>query len=82
MKDGALSPADAELLVGSAKLQGDLQQILRIAIDTTLDPQTASPGLKALLARAGEAADFAALEAKLADAQTTAREIFERVLPG
>jgi glutamate-ammonia-ligase adenylyltransferase len=81
-KTDALSASDAAALVDAACLEGNLQQILRIALDATLDPQSASPGLKALLARAGEVADFETLEAKLAKAQDGAREIFERILPG
>jgi glutamate-ammonia-ligase adenylyltransferase len=80
-KAGALCASDAAALVDAACLEGNLQQILRIALDATLDPQSASPGLKALLARAGEAADFETLETKLAKAQDGAREIFERILP-
>lgn len=58
-----------------------MQQILRIAIDTTLDPQSASPGLKALLARAGDAKGFDVLEFRLGEAQAASRQIFERILP-
>ena len=36
-------------------LQQALTQVLRIALDGTLDPQSATPGLKALLVRAGGA---------------------------
>jgi glutamate-ammonia-ligase adenylyltransferase len=81
-KAGSLSAADATSLIEAANLEGNLQQILRIALDATLDPHAASPGLKALLARAGEAADFETLEAKLAEAQARARGIFEQILPG
>jgi len=81
-KAGALTASDAASLIEAASLEGNLQQILRIALDATLDPASASPGLKALLARAGGTADFETLEAKLARAQADAREIFERVLPG
>jgi glutamate-ammonia-ligase adenylyltransferase len=81
-KADVLSASDATALIEAANLEGNLQQILRIALDATLDPESASPGLKALLARAGEAADFETLEAKLVRAQTGAREIFERTLPG
>jgi glutamate-ammonia-ligase adenylyltransferase len=81
-KAGTLTASDAASLIEAASLEGNLQQILRIALDATLDPASASPGLKALLARAGGTADFETLEAKLARAQADAREIFERVLPG
>ena len=78
---GALQAIDARTLVEATKLQANLQQVLRIAIDGTLDPESASSGLKALLARTGEAPDFIALQARLTEAQSRAREIFERVLP-
>ena len=80
-KAGALDHADANVLVAAAELEQALAQILRIAIDGTLDPAAASPGLKALLMRSGGANDFATLEAELARAQDAVREIFERVLP-
>jgi len=80
-KHGALAPDDSATLIEAAKLQGDLQQVVRIALDKTLDPQSASPGLKALLARAGETADFETLEEKLAAAQRNARDVFEKILP-
>jgi hypothetical protein len=44
--------------------------------------ETATPGLKALLTRAGEVGDFALLQKLLADLQARARQIFERVLKG
>lgn len=78
---GALAQDDSAILIEAAKLQGDLQQVLRIALDKTLDPRLATPGLKALLARAGDAVDFETLEEKLAAAQTNAREVFEKILP-
>ncbi len=69
-----------DALIEAASFQHALTQVLRIAVDGTLDPASATPGLKALLARAGGAKDFAELEARLADLQTRAREEFERVM--
>ncbi|HUO92926.1 MAG TPA: bifunctional [glutamine synthetase] adenylyltransferase/[glutamine synthetase]-adenylyl-L-tyrosine phosphorylase [Rhizomicrobium sp.] len=80
-KAGALNAADAKALIEAARLQHALTQVLRIAIDGTLDPDTASPGLKALLMRAGGAEDFATLEGALIRAQREVRTIFEAVLP-
>ena len=77
---GVLAPDDASVLIDAASLQHALTQVLRIALDGTLDPQTATPGLKALLVRAAGVADFAQLEARLAHAQSKVREIFERVM--
>ncbi len=77
---GVLSANDAQSLIDSASLQHALTQVLRIALDGTLDPATATPGLKGLLVRAAGCADFAQLETRLAQAQSDVRAIFERVL--
>ncbi|MDE2134294.1 MAG: bifunctional [glutamine synthetase] adenylyltransferase/[glutamine synthetase]-adenylyl-L-tyrosine phosphorylase [Alphaproteobacteria bacterium] len=81
-KAGALGGADAEALIAAANLQHALTQALRIALDGPLDAATATPGLRALLARAGGAADFAVLQTLLAEHQARARRIFERVMAG
>jgi glutamate-ammonia-ligase adenylyltransferase len=78
---GVLGNADAALLVAAAGLQHALTQVLRVALEAT--PKTmedATPGLKLLLAEAGGAADFAALQARLFDLQRRVRAIFERLL--
>ena len=73
---------DADALIAAANLERALTQALRIALDGPLDADTATPGLKALLTRAGEVADFAVLQKLLADLQARARQIFERVMQG
>jgi glutamate-ammonia-ligase adenylyltransferase len=78
---GVLDRARADTLIGAARLQQALTQILRIAIDGTLDSNAATSGLKALLARAGGVDDFATLEAELAKAQIAVRRIFDEILP-
>ncbi len=80
MRTEAIAVADADALLDAAKLEHALTQVLRIALDGVLDPATASYGLKALLARAGGAADFAALEQHLFSLQSRARAVFERLL--
>jgi glutamate-ammonia-ligase adenylyltransferase len=75
-----LSPGDAQVLIEAATLQQALTQALRIALDGTLDPESATPGLKSLLVRAAGLDEFSQLETRLAHAQTAVREIFERVL--
>jgi [glutamine synthetase] adenylyltransferase / [glutamine synthetase]-adenylyl-L-tyrosine phosphorylase len=77
---GILAMEEAEVLLAAAKLQHALTQVLRIALDGTLDPSTASAGLKALLARAAGAKDFAVLEQKLFSLQSRAHAVFERVI--
>jgi glutamate-ammonia-ligase adenylyltransferase len=69
-------------LIETASFEHALTQVLRIAVDGTLDPAQATPGLKALLARTGGADGFAALETRLAQAQDQARASFERVFGG
>ena len=77
---GFLADADAAALVAAAQLQHALTQVLRVALDETPKLDEATPGLKALLVQAGEAADFAALEARLFALQAEARAIFERIM--
>jgi glutamate-ammonia-ligase adenylyltransferase len=77
---GVLAPNDAQSLVDAASLQQALTQVLRIALDDTLDPKTATPGLQGLLQRAAGSTDFAELESRLEAAQSNVRTLFERVL--
>ncbi len=74
-----LKPDDAALLLDAAMLQQSLTQTARIALDETLRPQEATPALKALLARAGGAPDFAGLEWRLTALQAQVRAIFLRL---
>ena len=69
-----------DVLIEASSFQHALMQVLRIAVDGTLDPAQATPGLKALLARTGDANDFAELEARLAELQTQAHAMFEGVM--
>ena len=79
---GALDPADGESLIAAARLQQDLTQVLRVAIDGEFRPETASAGLKALLARVAGLKDFVRLEPLLRERQKRAHEVFERILDG
>ena len=62
-------------------LQQDLSQLLKAALEDDRDPDLEPEGFKRLLARAGGAADYAALIAKLARRQAAAREAFEALVP-
>ncbi len=77
---GVLGLTDADTLIAAAHLQHALTQALRIALDGTLDAANASPGLKDLLARAGEVSDFATLQKLLADLQSRAHQVFLKVM--
>jgi len=78
---GFLPEADAETLIGTARLELDLLQILRMAVTGAFDPQHATPAMKALLLRATGAEDFTALENRLVRAQNATHAIFDKFLP-
>jgi [glutamine synthetase] adenylyltransferase / [glutamine synthetase]-adenylyl-L-tyrosine phosphorylase len=75
-----LTKEDADHLIASAQLQQALTQVLRIALDETLVVEDATPGLKALLARAADAGSFASAQMRLTALQTQTREIFNRLM--
>ena len=79
---GLLGQADGRLLIEAARLEQALTQILRIALSETLEARMASVGLKALLAAAGEAPDFAGLERDLFARQDAVRDAFNRLMAG
>jgi glutamate-ammonia-ligase adenylyltransferase len=80
MQSGALGVADGQALISAAWLEHGLTQVLRIAAEGIFKPEAATRGLKTLLARAGDAPDFANLEAHLAENQRNVREIFTRLI--
>jgi glutamate-ammonia-ligase adenylyltransferase len=78
---GIIAPGDAETLIEATRIEHGLTQVLRIAVDGPFKPETATRGLKLLLARAGHAPDFTTLEARLAETQLRVRMIFDRLIP-
>jgi glutamate-ammonia-ligase adenylyltransferase len=62
---GLVPAADADRLIQATGLVHNLTQILRLCLEGAFDPATAPSGLKALLARAGDAPDFSSLERQL-----------------
>jgi [glutamine synthetase] adenylyltransferase / [glutamine synthetase]-adenylyl-L-tyrosine phosphorylase len=77
---GCLPPAAADALVPAARLLNNLTQVLRLCQDGPFLPRTAPEGLKLLLARAGDAPDFARLEAELAARERTVATLFDELL--
>jgi [glutamine synthetase] adenylyltransferase / [glutamine synthetase]-adenylyl-L-tyrosine phosphorylase len=77
---GVLKPQDAEVLLPAVRLFHDLTQILRLCLSGPFDPRTAHAGILALLARAADLPDFAALQAHIEDTQRRVRECFVRIL--
>jgi glutamate-ammonia-ligase adenylyltransferase len=76
---GWISVGEATALSEALALMQRLQQIERVALETPIDPKTAGEGLRRAMARAGGAADFAALEVLLASRQSAAARIIARV---
>jgi glutamate-ammonia-ligase adenylyltransferase len=76
-----IADADAEALIDATRVEHGLTQVLRIAVDGPFKPDTATRGLKLLLARAGDAPDFSTLQARLAETQSQVRAIFDRLIP-
>ncbi len=77
---GAGDADDLAVLSRAWRLQGALAQVLRLALPDAGDPAAQPERLRALLARAGGASDWEALQAALAQAQSAAREASVRVL--
>jgi glutamate-ammonia-ligase adenylyltransferase len=77
---GTFAQSDANVLIEAAEFQSALMQVLRIAVDGTLDPGSATPGLKSLLIGAVDAQNFDTLESRLAALQDRAHETFMRLL--
>jgi glutamate-ammonia-ligase adenylyltransferase len=63
------------------RLQQDLTQLLKVALEEGVDPTGEPPAFRRLLARAGQARDFRALTRKLAAARTAARRAYDTVVP-
>ena len=77
---GLLAREDAEVLRPAVRLFHDLAQILRLCLPGAFDPKTASAGVLALLARAADLPDFAALQAHVEETQRQVRGCFVRIL--
>ncbi|MEI9900797.1 MAG: bifunctional [glutamine synthetase] adenylyltransferase/[glutamine synthetase]-adenylyl-L-tyrosine phosphorylase [Hyphomicrobium sp.] len=77
---GALGAPHADVLIPATRLLLDLTQILRLCLEGRFDPATAPSGLKALLARAGDAPSFAELEARLKATLTAVSGVFQEIV--
>jgi glutamate-ammonia-ligase adenylyltransferase len=75
-----IPPQAAERLLAAARLLHNLTQILRLCLDGPFDPLKAPEGLKSLLARAGDAPDFARLQADLLAEEAAVAGLFEELV--
>jgi glutamate-ammonia-ligase adenylyltransferase len=81
-QSGRRAPAAALAAVQDAwRLQQDLTQLLKVALDDGADPAGEPPAFRKLLARAGQARDFRALTRKLATARGAARKAYDILVP-
>jgi len=77
---GKLAPAaPLQALQGAWRLQQDLTQLLKVALEGG-DPSEEPAAFRRLLARAGGARDFKALRRKLDAAQAAARKAYEAIV--
>jgi [glutamine synthetase] adenylyltransferase / [glutamine synthetase]-adenylyl-L-tyrosine phosphorylase len=79
-KLGVLAPSDAEVLRSAARLYHDLIQILRLCVTGKFKPETAGEDLLQVMARAGDAPDFSALQARVKEIQVEVRRVFQEVV--
>ncbi|MBN9147567.1 MULTISPECIES: bifunctional [glutamine synthetase] adenylyltransferase/[glutamine synthetase]-adenylyl-L-tyrosine phosphorylase [unclassified Nitrobacter] len=79
---GVLALPDAEILRPAARLYHDLTQVLRLCVSDKFKPETAGDDLLRVMARAGDAPDFSALEARVRDTQADVRGVFLRLMEG
>jgi len=77
---GVLAPARADILIPATRLVHDLTQILRLCLAGPFDPATAPKGLKDLLARAGDATDYAELESHVKKTLGDVAGLFEAIV--
>jgi glutamate-ammonia-ligase adenylyltransferase len=80
-REAGLAPADALSGLEQAwRVQQDLTQLLKVALDEDPDPGQEPKAFRALLARAGRARDFRALRGKLAAARVAARKAYDIIV--
>jgi glutamate-ammonia-ligase adenylyltransferase len=77
---GVLPTASVEILRSAALLYHDLTQILRLCVSDRFDPETAGEDLLQILARAGDAPDFSALQARVKETESEVRRVFRAVV--
>ncbi|MDO8423129.1 MAG: bifunctional [glutamine synthetase] adenylyltransferase/[glutamine synthetase]-adenylyl-L-tyrosine phosphorylase [Parvibaculum sp.] len=79
--EARLLPAEtAAMLVSAIALTHNLTQVVRICVEGDFKPEDATPSLKSLLARAGNAPNFEILEAQLREAQAEVQAAFESIV--
>ncbi|RAK58760.1 glutamine-synthetase adenylyltransferase [Phenylobacterium hankyongense] len=80
-REAQLAPQPAlEALEDAWRLQQNLTQLLKVALEDQADPAAEPKAFRMLLARAGGARDFRALRTRLASARLAARAAYETIV--
>jgi glutamate-ammonia-ligase adenylyltransferase len=77
---GLIKAQDGDTLRAACRLYQRLTQIIRLCLVDGFEPATAAPGLKRLLARAGELPDFTILDAHVGEVQKAVRKAFVQIV--
>jgi glutamate-ammonia-ligase adenylyltransferase len=77
---GLADAAAVDVLARAGRLQQDLTQLIKVALDDRADPDAEPKAFRALLARAGGAKDFRALKTRLTASRKAAREAYDIVV--
>jgi len=81
LRMAGLAPADAVAELERAwRLQQDLTQLLKVALDDDADPAKEPAAFRALLARAGGARDFRQLRSRLSATRMAARKAYDIIV--
>jgi glutamate-ammonia-ligase adenylyltransferase len=78
---GAADAASIASLLDAWRLQQDLSQFLRVALEKDADPTGEPKAFRAMLARAAGVKGFAALGRRLSTARQAVRAAYERLIP-
>jgi len=83
LREAGLAPAAAVTDLERAwRLQQDLTQLLKLALDDRADPDEEPAALRKLLARAGGARDFRQLKTRLREVQAAAHDTYQAIVAG
>jgi glutamate-ammonia-ligase adenylyltransferase len=81
LREAELGPAGALAALEEAwRLQQNLTQLLKVALEDDADPEAEPKAFKALLAKAGGARDFRQLKSRLSAVRTEARKAYSAVV--
>jgi glutamate-ammonia-ligase adenylyltransferase len=81
LRDAGMAAAPGlEALLAAWRLQQDLAQVLKVALEDDADPAAEPPALRALLAQAGQVKTFVQLQSRLRDLRAAAREAYATIV--